>query len=54
MNTYLNIKLNYRERIELLLDNNSFRELDSLKTHRCNEVIYLVIYFILLIFLNND
>lgn len=30
-------KLTARERIELLLDENSFREMDMLKTHRCTE-----------------
>lgn len=30
-------KLTARERISLLLDENSFREYDMLKTHRCNE-----------------
>ena len=30
-------KLTARERLDLLLDENSFRELDMLKTHRCNE-----------------
>ena len=30
-------KLTARERIELLLDEGSFRELDKLKTHRCEE-----------------
>lgn len=30
-------KLSARERIQLLLDPNSFREYDMLKTHRCNE-----------------
>jgi propionyl-CoA carboxylase beta chain len=29
--------LTARERIELLFDNNSFRELDALKSHRCTE-----------------
>ena len=30
-------KLTARERVELLLDEGSFREYDMLKTHRCNE-----------------
>ena len=30
-------KLTARERLELLLDENSFREYDQLKTHRCDE-----------------
>lgn len=30
-------KLTARERISLLLDENSFREYDMLKTHRCDE-----------------
>ena len=30
-------KLTARERLLLLLDENSFRELDQLKTHRCDE-----------------
>ena len=30
-------KLTARERVELLLDEDSFREYDMLKTHRCNE-----------------
>ncbi len=30
-------KLTARERIELLVDEGSFRELDKLKTHRCSE-----------------
>jgi hypothetical protein len=29
--------LTARERLELLFDNNSFRELDALKSHRCTE-----------------
>lgn len=32
-----NGKLTARERIELLLDEGSFREYDMLKTHRCSE-----------------
>jgi propionyl-CoA carboxylase beta chain len=32
-----NGKLTARERIELLLDEGSFREYDQLKTHRCTE-----------------
>jgi acetyl-CoA carboxylase carboxyltransferase component len=30
-------KLTARERVELLLDEGSFREYDQLKTHRCDE-----------------